>query len=129
MSMDALNETVTAPEPANTAFELYQDVPPPKMVAMLLERNYVPMSENYEVIGYNREPKSVKSAAGVMVVVDKGGFIQEADEDTGKIKGMPSVLAGTGFANKLNAGTVVKLPVDEAKRVLNLKIGSRTLDD
>ena len=101
----------------------------PKMVPMLLERNYVPLTDNYEIVGYNREPKTVKSAAGVMVVIDPGGFIQDIDEDTGKFMGMPPVLAGTGFANKLIAGTVVKLPVEEAKRVLAKKIGSRTLDD
>lgn len=126
MSTDALNTPEISITPAATLAAIEANKPP--MVAMLLERNYRPLGE-HEIVGYNQEEIKVKTSAGITTVVRPGGFIQERDEETGKIKGHPPAVPGTGFETKILAGTVVRLPKDEARRLLDLKIGSRTVDD
>lgn len=125
-----------ATPPAPPAFNLDTNgadaPPPPKMIAVELKRNYRPMSDLYEIVGYNQTEIKVKSAAGIPVVVRPAAFISEPDQVTGKMKGMPPAAAGSGpeaGLNKILAGTVVRLPKDEAKRVVELEIGTRSLED
>ena len=100
----------------------------PKLVPVRLLRNYRPMTSEFEVVGYHKEPVLRKRPDGKMVTVEEGGFIKDHDDD-GAIIPAPPAMVGTGFANKLNAGTVVRLPRDEAKRARDLKIGELELDD
>lgn len=99
----------------------------PKLVPVRLLRNYRPAGE-FEIVGYQKEPVLRKRPDGKMVTVEEGGFIKEADEN-GAIMAAPPAMPGTGFADRLNAGTVVRLPRDEAKRARDLKIGEYELDD
>ena len=100
----------------------------PKLVPVRLLRNYRPQTEDFEVVGYHKEPVLRKRPDGKMVTVEEGGFFKETDDD-GAIIPAPPAMVGTGFKNKLNVGTVVRLPRDEAKRARDLKIGELELDD
>lgn len=100
----------------------------PKLVPVRLLRNYRPQTEDFEVVGYHKEPVIRKRPDGKMVTVEEGGFFKETGDD-GEIIPAPPAMVGTGFANKLNVGTVVRLPRDEAKRARDLKIGELELDD
>lgn len=100
----------------------------PKLVPVRLLRNYRPMSSVFEVVGYHKEPIIRKRSDGKMVTIEEGGFFKETDDD-GAVLPAPPPMVGTGFADKLNAGTVVRLPRDEAKRARDEKIGEYELDD
>jgi len=100
----------------------------PKLVPVRLLRNYRPMTDVFEVVGYHKEAIIRKRPDGKMVTVEEGGFFKEHDE-AGVIIPAPSAMVGTGFGDRLNAGTVVRLPRDEAKRARDLKIGELELDD
>jgi hypothetical protein len=124
VSTDALNATapiVPPAAPAAAAFELYPDVPPAKMVSILLSRHYRPMA-NYEIVGHWKPSVEVKNAAGQMVEITPARFVDGEP--------MPPPIAGVGSESlKLWAGTVVRLPSDEAKRARRLEIGSVEIDD
>lgn len=105
------------------------DAAKPKLVAVKLLRNYRPMTDVYEIVGYEKEAVIRKRPDGKMVEVEAGGFFKETDEETGEIMPAPPTMPGTGFDNKLNVGTVVRLPREEAKRARDLKIGEYELDD
>lgn len=94
--------------------------PKPKMVSVKLLRNYVPMGA-HEIVGWHRPEKKVKDTHGVETVIEAALFI--------KGEAAPPPAAGVGFANKLWAGTVLKVPVDEAKRARSLKIAEIEIDD
>lgn len=95
----------------NTAVE-------PKPVAMELLKNYVPV-ELLRVVGYKKEAVQRKNAAGQMVVVEPEEFI------AGEMK--PSVYPGTGFPNKIWAGTVIEVPEPEAKIMRQKRIAEAYL--
>ena len=99
----------------------------PKMVTMTLLRHYRPAGE-FEVLGWNKTPVLRKSPSGKMVEVEAGGFITETDDD-GKIMSAPSATPGTGFANKILAGTVIRIGAEEAKRMRTNGIAEREIDD
>lgn len=101
---------------------------PPKMVTVRLLRNYQPKSDDYEILGYHKEPIIRKRPDGKLVTVEPGGFITELDEN-GNVIPAPPAMPGTGFAGRLNAGTQVRLPVEEARRVRAEKIGEYEIDD
>jgi hypothetical protein len=100
----------------------------PKMVTVRLLRNYRPFGDNFEVLGYHKEPIIRKRPDGKFVTVEEGGFVTEKD-DEGNIIPAPPALSGTGFADRLNAGTQVRLPIEEARRVRAEKIGEYEIDD
>lgn len=125
MAQAALAKTEAAPE---AAFELYKDVPPAKTVTVKLLRNYRPRGQ-VEIVGYHKEPILRKRPDGKIVTLEPGGFVIETDPDTGQIIGAPPALPGTGFADRLNAGTVIRVGVDEAKRMRTEKIGEVEIDD
>lgn len=101
----------------------------PKLVPVRLLRNYRPMTNVFEVVGYHKEPIIRKRSDGKMVTIEEGGFFKETDDETGAVLPAPPPMVGTGFADKLNAGTVVRLPREEAKRARDEKIGEYELDD
>jgi len=121
---------VVTPEPG---YDLYPAVPPAQTVSVRLSRHYRPTGE-FEVVGWHRPERKRKNAAGVEVVIQAAEFVQEKDEDEvspnfGKIKPAPPMLSGTGFANKILAGTVIKVSKAEARRVRDLQIGTIEIDD
>ena len=93
----------------------------PKMIPMKLERNYRPGSENFTIVGHTKPEVRRKTAAGVEVVVEAEEFV--------KGEAMPAKYPGVGFANKFWAGTVLKLPEDEAKAIRKNGIGSVEIAD
>ncbi len=122
------NRAAAAAEPKEApAFEI---MPPataaaiearkPKTVVIKLLRNYRPIGA-YEVIGHDQPAILRKNAAGVMAEVTPAAFVK--DEPA------PPPTPGTGFANKVWAGTLIKLPVDEAKTVKKAGIGEYELAD
>lgn len=95
------------------------DMSPPettKLFPVLLSKNYCPMSQ-YEIVGYTKEAVNRKDAAGNWKIVEPEEFIQ------GVMKPHPS--PGVGFPNKIWAGTMIRLPVDEAKTVISKHIAER----
>jgi hypothetical protein len=87
----------------------------PKMVAMKLERNYRPAGDTFEIVGHTRPEIKRKDPSGKEVVIQKEEWIAG--------EAMPSAIPGAGFANKIWAGTVISLPLDEAKTVQKNRIG------
>lgn len=85
-----------------------------QMIAMRLERNYRPAGE-FEIVGHTRPEIRKKTPAGVEEVVQAEEWMAGQP--------MPSAIPGAGFANKIWAGTVINLPVDEAKAVQKARIG------
>jgi hypothetical protein len=73
------------------------------------------------IVGYTRPAKLRKNSAGQMVEVESALFV--------KGEQMPAKTPGTGFANKIWAGTVIRLPIEEAKAVRKAGIGEYELDD
>ncbi len=84
-----------------------------KIVAMELHRHYVP-KDLRGILGYQKEAVLRKNSAGQMVEVEKAEFID------GIMK--PPVYPGSGFPNKIWAGTVIQVPETEAKEMRTKKI-------
>lgn len=98
------------------ASETAPAVEKPKMFPVILTKNYVPMGE-YEIVGYLKEAVKQKDAAGNWRIIEKEEFIE------GEMK--PHVSPGVGFANKIWAGTTIRVPLDEAKGLVAKKIAER----
>lgn len=98
------------------------DMSPPDTVAseklfpVVLNKNYCP-SGKYEIVGWLRPKVEVKDSAGKMITTEPEKFIE------GEMR--PAPYPGTGFPNKIWAGTTIRLPVDEAKMVVAKKIADR----
>jgi hypothetical protein len=90
----------------------------PKMVAMELKRNYVPLKLG-RIVGYQKEARIVRNAAGENKEVEPAEFIE------GEM--FPPVFAGVGFERKIWAGTVIEVPEDEAKTMRKLGIAEAYL--
>lgn len=81
----------------------------PRMWPVKLLKHYVPKGE-HEIVGHHTARIMRKDAAGREQVVQEAAFVSGAP--------MPPPLPGTGFPGKIWAGTVIKLPLDEAKVLL-----------
>lgn len=90
-----------------------------KSLPVHLLRHYAPKGE-YELLGHVRPRKEVKGASGGIVVVDEGGWTP------GEMH--PAPLPGTGFPNKIWAGTHLMLPADEAKAIVANRIAEISVD-
>lgn len=90
--------------------------PSQKMFPVRLLKNYRPAGE-HEVVGYHRPEKRQKDTTGKSVVVQEAAFIE------GEIA--PPPYPGVGFETKIWAETVLKLPVDEAKRLVQNNLAVR----
>lgn len=86
---------------------------PAKTVKMELVRHYVPKNL-ISIVGWQKPAVMRKNAAGEMKE------IEPAEWREGEMK--PPHFAGTGFPNKIWAGTVIEVPEDEARDMRKLKI-------
>jgi hypothetical protein len=93
--------------------------PDEKLITVKLDRNWAPDCY-YEVAGYTKEAVKRKNVAGMMVVIEPEEFI------VGEKK--PPAIAGTGFANKIWAGTVLRIPEPVARDMRKYGILSIELD-
>ena len=89
---------------------------PSKLFPVRLLKNYRPAGE-YELVGYHRPEKVQKDSAGKTVVVQEAAFME------GEMA--PPPFPGVGFDTKIWADTVLKLPVDEAKRLVGKQLAER----
>lgn len=120
MALAALDKTIPAPPDFHLDTNGAEPPPAPKMVTIKLTRNYRPGGE-FEIVGHWKDEIKVKNAAGQEVVVQKREFIPGETA--------PPRLAGTGFADKIWAGTVIKVGKDEAKAIRAADIGTVEVDD
>jgi hypothetical protein len=90
--------------------------PSEKMFPVKLLKNYRPAG-GYELVGYHRPEKVQKDTTGKMVVVQEAAFIE------GEMA--PPPFPGVGFESKIWAETVLKLPMEEAKRLVSKNLASR----
>lgn len=88
----------------------------PSRFPVKLLKNYVPVGE-FDVIGYDKEEVRMKDAAGRWHILEAAEFV------AGEVK--PPVYPGTGFPNKIWAGTTISLPVDEARGIIEKRIAER----
>lgn len=131
MTQVAPTEAPTEIFPAATVAAI--EAAKPKLVTIKLERNYRPRG-TYEVVGWDRPEKSIKRPDGKTIVIEEAAFVTEVHDDElspdfGKVRPAPPPLSGTGTGGKIWAGTTIRLPVEEAKTVRKLGIGSYELDD
>jgi hypothetical protein len=90
--------------------------PSEKLFPVKLLKNYRPAGK-YEVVGYHRPEKVQKDTAGKVVVVQEAAFME------GEMS--PPPYPGVGFETKVWAETVLRLPVDEAKRLVSKRLAER----
>lgn len=90
--------------------------PSEKMFPVRLLKNYRPAG-GHEVVGYHRPEKTQKDTTGKMVIVQEAAFIE------GELA--PAPQPGVGFETKVWADTVLKLPMEEAKRLVRLNLAVR----
>jgi len=153
VSIDTLTDTVTIASPTTpkqkrlyrrlekateeSAVEIYPQATlealeqaRPKMTAVKLERHYRPASDVFEVVGFWQPEIRRKDTTGVERVIQAEEFVTAPDdvEDSptfGKVKMAPPPMAGVGSASlKIWAGSVVRLPNDEARKVVRAGIGT-----
>lgn len=90
------------------------------MEVMKLERNYRPAGE-FEVVGWHKPEVKRKNAAGVEVIVEPAEFI--------KGERAPPTISGTGFSDKIWAGTVIRIGNAEAKNISRIGIAKLEFAD
>ena len=117
MATAALNEEISIMPPATQAAI---DANKPRMITVKLLRNYRPIGD-FEVVGYERPAILKKNAAGMMETVQEAAFIDDELP--------PPAQSGTGFPDKLWAGAVIRLPIDEAKSTRKAGIAEYELND
>ena len=100
-------ETAAPPQPSPEPVQLFP---------VRLLKNYRPAGA-FEVVGYHRPEIVQKDTAGKMVVAQEAAFIE------GEMA--PPPFAGVGFNTKVWAETVLKLPKDEAKRLVGKNLAVR----
>lgn len=114
------------PPPAEPAvspedgYELYASVPPAKMRVMELKRHYRPVGP-YEVVGYWQPEIKRKGTDGKETIIQAKEFVANQPA--------PSPMPGVANANKVWAGTVIRLGVDEAKTMRANDIADVSLED
>lgn len=91
-----------------------------KTATIRLLRNYRPLGD-FEIVGHEKPAKFKKNAAGQEVQIEAAEFINGEQPEPAQ--------PGTGFPTKIWAGTVIRLPVEEAKNIKRLGIAEYELDD
>jgi hypothetical protein len=91
----------------------------PKMVRMTLKRHCRP-NEGYEIVGYNRPEIKHKGPDGRAVVVQSEAFIEG--------EAAPPPIPGVTITGKLWAGTVLRVPDDEARMMRKAGIADVDID-
>lgn len=102
-------------DPSNYEPALPVERQPVKMIDMRLERHYRPGTDEFKVIGHTQPEIRKKDSTGREVV------LQHEEWKAGEA--MPGAIPGAGYKDKIWAGTVVSLPVEEAKAVQRARIG------
>jgi hypothetical protein len=92
----------------------------PRMARVRLERNYCPINP-FSIVGHTRPEIKKKNPAGREEIFQTEEWIPD--------QMMPPAIAGTGFKDKVWAGTVIELPESEAKTIVKQKIGSLEFAD
>jgi hypothetical protein len=106
--------------------------PPPKMVRVKLLRNYRPqealaadkksrLPPVFEIVGHWKPAVVVRNKLGKDEELEPAKFIDGEPA--------PSSKAGVGYADKLWAGTIVRVTSDEAKYMRANNIGEIEIDD
>ena len=90
--------------------------PSEKLFPVKLLKNYCPAG-NYQIVGYQRPEIKQKDSAGRVSIVQESAFME------GEMA--PPPFPGVGFDSKVWAETVVKLPVEEAKRLVGKNLAAR----
>lgn len=103
------NETAAQPSPQ----------PAEKMFPVVLNKNYAP-SGRYEIVGWLKPKVERKDSTGRMLTIEPEKFME------GEMH--PAPYPGTGFPNKIWAGTTIRLPLEEAKAIVGKKIATRADD-
>mgnify|MGYP007071662261 CR=1 FL=1 len=94
---------------------------PEKLFPVVLVKNYMPAPGiNYEIIGHLQPKVENKDAGGRVTLVSPEKWIDGEPS--------PAPIPGAGYPNKLWAGTHVRVPVDEAKRLIAAKAAERADD-
>lgn len=96
-----------------------RDIERPTMIAMKLERHYVPRGE-FEIVGYHKPEVKKKTATGDWKVVEPEEFVEG--------EACPPPNPGVGYPNKIWASTVIRVPEEEAKTMHRLGIAARNFD-
>ena len=91
-----------------------------RMMTVRLLRHYVPIGE-HEVVGHQRDSIMGKDAGGREVELRGAQYV--------KGEGHPAPFPGVGFANKIWANTDIRVPVEEAKALVNRGVAVRSLED
>lgn len=114
----AKNEDDDEPAPAKS---VAKPVSKPKagLVEMVLLKNYRPGGE-FAIVGHQTEERLTKSPSGELVVSEPSRFVD------GEIA--PAPLPGVGYEGKIWAGTVIRLPREEAMRLYDKGIAKRGFD-
>lgn len=90
--------------------------PSEKKFPVRLLKNYRP-ADQYEIVGYHRKEKVEKDSTGRTVVLQPAAFIE------GEMS--PPPFPGVGFDSKIWADTVIKLPIAEARSLVDRKLAER----
>lgn len=94
---------------------------PEKLFPVVLTKNYMPLEGTpIEIIGYLKPKVERKNAAGQMILVEKEEWISGEP--------CPPPIPGAGYPNKFWAGTHVRVPVAEAKKLIANKAAERADD-
>lgn len=100
------------------------------MFPVKLIKNYVPKGD-YQVVGYLKPEIKRKDAAGVWRILEKEEFIDghpAPPPHPGAGYGEHQSKDGSRVNAKIWAGTHIKLPVEEARRLVKLQIAERADD-
>lgn len=91
---------------------------PPKsdLFPVHLLKNYVPKGL-FEIVGHHKAAVEKKNAAGQMIVVEPARFVEGEQR--------PAPYPGAGFSDKIWSGTVLRLPIDEAKALIGKRLAER----
>jgi len=90
--------------------------PSEKLFPVKLLKNYVPIGK-FELVGYHRPEIKQKDSAGRVSIVQEAAFIE------GEMA--PPPFPGVGFETKIWSETVLRLPIDEAKRLVGKNLAER----
>jgi len=90
-----------------------------KLIAMKLERHYVPKGK-FEIVGYTKPEVKKKTATGDWKVVEAEEFIEG--------EACPPPFHGVGYPNKIWASTVIRVAEAEAREMQRLGIAARDFD-
>lgn len=102
-------------------FELYASVPKPTMRAMELKRHYKPTSDDFEIVGYNQPEIKRKGPDGRPFIVQEAAFIPDVMA--------PSPMPGVDVKGKIWATTIIRVSVEEARRIRANGIGDAAIED